>query len=51
MAEMKTVFKFAYQLWHTMTKEDIAEQVKIGSLAEKDYREIVGEEYPSEVAE
>lgn len=48
---MKTVFKFAYQLWHTMTKEGVAAEVRKGSLTEKDYREIVGEEYPSEVAE
>ena len=47
---MFTVFKFAYQLWHTMTKEDITAEVRKGSLTEKQYREIVGEEYPSEVA-
>ena len=47
MTEMKTVSKLAYQLWHTMTKEDIIQQVKMGSLTEKDYREIVGEEYPT----
>lgn len=45
---MKTVFKFAYQLWHTMTKEDVAAEVEKGSLTEKDYREIVGEEYPAD---
>lgn len=43
---MFTVFKFAYQLWNIMTKDDIATEVKKGTLTEKQYREIVQEEYP-----
>ena len=44
---MFTVFKFAYQLWHTMTKDDIAAEVKIGTLTADQYKEIVGEDYPA----
>lgn len=43
---MYTVFKFAYQLWHTMTKYDVAAEVEKGTLTEKQYYEIVGEYYP-----
>ena len=46
---MYTVFKFAYQLWRTMTKEDVAFEVKRGSLTKEQYYEIVGEEYPDSV--
>lgn len=42
---MFTVFKFAYQLWHTMTKEDVAAEVKRGTLTADQYKEIVGEDY------
>lgn len=44
---MFTVFKFAYQLWHTMTKEDVTAEVKRGTLTADQYKEIVGEDYPA----
>lgn len=44
---MFIVFKFTYQLWHTMTKEDVAVAVEKVTLTEKQYQEIVQEEYPA----
>lgn len=43
---MFTVFKYAYQLWHTMTKEDVAKEVVKGSITKQQYLDIVGEYYP-----
>lgn len=39
-------FKFAYQLWHTLTKEQMQKQVDKGTLTPDEYKEIVGEDYP-----
>ena len=42
---MFTVFKFAFQLWHTMDKADVAAQVVKGSITAEQYKEITGENY------
>lgn len=42
---MFKVFKFAYQLWHTMDKEAVAAEVAKGSITAAEYKEITGEEY------
>lgn len=43
---MLLVFKFAYQNWNTMTKEDEQAMVKKGAMTKEDYKDIVGEPYP-----
>lgn len=45
---MFKVFKFAYQLWHTMDKAAVAAEVAKGSITAEQYQEIVGEEYEAE---
>ena len=42
---MFITFKFAYQLWNTMTKEDVAAQVAKSAITADQYKTIVGEEY------
>ena len=42
---MFITFKFAYQNWGTMTKEDVADEVIKGSITADEYKEIVGEDY------
>lgn len=42
---MFITFKFAYQLWGTMFKPDIAAQVVKGSITADEYKTIVGEDY------
>lgn len=42
---MFTVFKFAYQLWHTMDKAAVAAQVAKQSITAEQYKTIVGEDY------
>lgn len=50
---MFIVFKFAYQLWHTMDKADVAAEVANNSITADDYKTIVGEDYvaPAKVDE
>ena len=47
---MFIVFKFAFQLWHTMDKEDEKEQVRKGAITPEEYKDIVGEDYTEEAA-
>ena len=47
---MFTVFKYAYQSWHTITKEDLQEQVIKGGLSPKQYTEITNEIYNEQFA-
>lgn len=47
---MVMIFRFAYQLWHTMDKEDEKEQVRKGAITPEEYKDIVGEDYTEEVA-
>ncbi|WP_087842081.1 XkdX family protein [Lactiplantibacillus plantarum] len=42
---MMVVFKFAYQLWHTMDKTEVAAEVTKGSITADDYKTITGEDY------
>ncbi|MCG0678064.1 prophage P1 protein 57 [Lactiplantibacillus plantarum] len=42
---MFIVFKFAYQLWHTMDKAAVAVEVVKGSITADDYKTITGEDY------
>jgi uncharacterized XkdX family phage protein len=42
---MLTVFTYAFQLWGTMTKADIATEVVKGSITPDQYKSIVGEDY------
>ncbi|CUR63876.1 XkdX family protein [Leuconostoc gasicomitatum] len=42
---MIIVFKFAYQLWHTMDKAEVAAEVAKNSITTNDYKTITGEEY------
>ena len=42
---MFKVFKFAYQLWHTMDKAALATEVAKGSITATEYKEITGEDY------
>ncbi|MCG0633680.1 prophage P1 protein 57 [Lactiplantibacillus plantarum] len=42
---MMIVFKFAYQLWHTMDKAGIAAEVAKNSITADDYKKITGEDY------
>lgn len=42
---MIIVFKFAYQLWHTMDKADVAAEVANNSITADDYKTITGEDY------
>lgn len=42
---MFITFKFAYQLWNTMTKEDVAAQVAKSAITADQYKTIVGEDY------
>ncbi|AWZ43149.1 XkdX family protein [Latilactobacillus sakei] len=42
---MFIVFKFAYQNWNTMNKDDVMAQVVKGSISEEQFKEIVGEDY------
>ena len=46
---MFTVFKYAYQSWHTITKEELQEQVIKGLLSPKQYAEITNETYDEQV--
>ncbi|ANK63351.1 hypothetical protein AYR56_05440 [Loigolactobacillus backii] len=46
---MFITFKFAYQLWNTMTKEDVAAQVAKSAITADQYKTIVGEEYQAPV--
>ncbi|WP_350443809.1 XkdX family protein [Lactiplantibacillus plantarum] len=48
---MIIVFKFAYQLWHTMSKSDVAAEVAKGSITADDYKTITGEDYVSPTTE
>ncbi|MPQ37175.1 XkdX family protein [Lactobacillus plantarum] len=48
---MFIVFKFAYQLWHTMDKTDVAAEVAKGSITSDDYKTITGEDYVSPTTE
>lgn len=47
---MFITFKFAYQLWNTMTKEDVAAQVAKSAITADQYKTIVGEDYQAPVA-
>lgn len=42
---MFMVFKFAYQLWHTMDKAAVAAQVAKQAITAEQYKEIIGEDY------
>ncbi|WP_273952589.1 XkdX family protein [Leuconostoc mesenteroides] len=42
---MIIIFKFAYQLWHTMDKAEVAAEVAKNSITANDYKMITGEEY------
>lgn len=42
---MFVIFKYAYQLWHTLTKEDIIKQRKLNHITDEQYKEITGEDY------
>lgn len=42
---MMIVFKFAYQLWHTMDKAEVAAEVAKNSITADDYKTITGEAY------
>ena len=42
---MFITFKFAYQLWNTMTKEDVAAQVAKSAITADQYKTITGEDY------
>ncbi|WP_370928780.1 XkdX family protein [Leuconostoc mesenteroides] len=46
---MFTVFKYAYQYWHTITKEELQEQVIKGGISPKQYAEITNETYDEQV--
>lgn len=35
----------AYNSWHSMTKEEVAEQVVKGSITPDEYKRITGEDY------
>lgn len=39
------VFKFAYQLWHTMNKTEAVAEVAKNSITTDDYKTITGEDY------
>lgn len=39
---MFIVFKFAYQNWNTMTKDDVMAQVVKGSITQEQYEQIIG---------
>lgn len=39
---MFIVFKFAYQNWNTMTKDDVMAQVVKGSITQEQYDQIIG---------
>lgn len=43
--KMFEVFKLAYQLWNTMTKDDVAAQVAKSAITADQYKTIVGENY------
>ncbi|AUS71665.1 MULTISPECIES: XkdX family protein [Lactiplantibacillus] len=47
---MMIVFKFAYQLWHTMDKAEVAAEVAKNSITSDDYKTITGEEYVAPAA-
>lgn len=40
-----TIFKFAYQLWHTMTEDDVKAEVVKGSITVEQFEDIVGHNY------
>ena len=42
---MYIIFKFAYQLWHTMTKEEVSLEVIKGGITPVEYQTIPGEAY------
>ncbi|GAA3608298.1 XkdX family protein [Secundilactobacillus similis] len=42
---MMIVFKFAYQLWHTMDKAEVAAEVTKNLITADDYKMITGEDY------
>lgn len=48
---MFIVFKFAYQLWHTMDKADVAAEVANNSITADDYKTITGEDYVASTSE
>lgn len=48
---MFIVFKFAYQLWHTMDKTAVAVEVAKGAITADEYKTIVGEEYVAPTTE
>lgn len=48
---MMIVFKFAYQLWHTMDKTAVAAEVAKNSITADDYKTITGEDYVSPTTE
>lgn len=48
---MFIVFKFAYQLWHTMDKDAVAAEVVKGSITSDEYKTIVGEDYVAPTTE
>ncbi|MEJ6356105.1 XkdX family protein [Lactiplantibacillus plantarum] len=47
---MYIIFKFAYQLWHTMTKAEVAKEVVKKSITPEEYQTITGDTY-AEAAE
>lgn len=48
---MMIVFKFAYQLWHTMDKDAVAAEVAKNSITADDYKTITGEDYVTPTTE
>ncbi|WP_423348524.1 XkdX family protein [Lactiplantibacillus plantarum] len=48
---MMMTFKFAYQLWHTMDKAEVAAEVAKNSITADDYKTITGEDYVAPVTE
>ncbi|MGQ2804736.1 XkdX family protein [Lactiplantibacillus plantarum] len=48
---MFIVFKFAYQLWHTMDKTEVAAEVANNSITADDYKTITGEDYVAPTSE
>lgn len=48
---MFIIFKFAYQMWHTMDKAAVAAEVVKGSITADQYKTITGEDYVAAVTE
>lgn len=42
---MFLIFKFAFQLWHTMDVDDEKRMVVKGALTAEQFKEITGEDY------